>query len=97
MSNNASIEANAHDNHHRTINHANTQKATDLIIFDQAIRISSSATFKRIDIWSITPRNANGKTHKNNICVAVAASSKSNLSNRKKYIPHINKAKNWRT
>ncbi len=95
-SNKASIDANADDNHHRTINPASTQNATDLIIFVHAIHISSSATFKRKDIWSITPRNANGKTHKNNICVDVAEWSKSNLSNKKKYKPHNSKDDIWR-
>jgi hypothetical protein len=76
MSNKASIEANAQDNHHRTISPAKNQKPRDFIILDQSIRISSSETFKRKALCNITHSAANGITHKNNNCVVFAASIK---------------------
>ena len=76
MSNNASIEANAQDNHHRTISPAKNQRARDFMILDQSTQISSSETFKRIAFCNITHSAANGITHKNNNCVVFAASIK---------------------
>jgi hypothetical protein len=76
MSNNASIEANAQDNPHRTISPAKNQRARDFMILDQSIRISSSETFKRIAFCIITHNTVNGIIHKNNNCVVFAASIK---------------------
>ena len=72
-SNRASIEANAHDNHPRTIKPASVQKAADLIILAQAIQISSSALLNKNEIRRIIPREATGNIHRYRITVDVAA------------------------
>jgi hypothetical protein len=76
MSNNASIEANAQDNHHRTISPAKNQRARDFMILEQSTQISSSETFKRIAFCIITHNTVNGIIHKNNNCVVFASSIK---------------------
>ena len=70
------MEARAEDNHHRIINPARTQKATDSRILAQAIQISSSVLFNRNEIRRIIPSKATGNIHRYNIAVAVAALDK---------------------
>lgn len=88
ISNKASIEANAEDNPHRTINHASVQKATDLIILAHAIQIFSSALFNKYDIRRIIPIETTGNIHRYNITVAVGASEIVTRFNIKKYAHH---------